>query len=128
MAVLRIILPGVPPTNNTYMGNSHHHRVYQTAKKEWEEVLHWAVKAAGWRGESLRRARVELIYHFPDRRRRDPDNYSGKFILDGLKAAGVLQDDSFSNVQLVLTAGEVDKREPHVEILVSSLGEASGRE
>lgn len=122
---LRIILPGIPPTANTYLGNSHHHKIYQTAKKEWENAVGWAVKAAGWRGEPLKRARVELIYHFPNRRRRDPDNYSGKFILDGLKKAGVLVDDSFSNVQLVLVAGAVDKNNPHVEILVSSLGEAS---
>lgn len=123
---IRIILPGIPPTANTYLGNSHHHRVYQNAKKEWEETVHWAVKAAGWRGEPLRKARVELVYHFPDRKRRDPDNYAGKFILDGLKSAGVLVDDSFSNVQLVLVAGAVDKAKPHVEILVSSLEEAEG--
>ncbi|MFZ5688653.1 MAG: RusA family crossover junction endodeoxyribonuclease [Bacillota bacterium] len=124
MTGVRIILPGIPPTANTYLGNSHHHKIYQTAKKEWENAVVWAVKTAGWRGEPLRKARVELIYHFPDHRRRDPDNYSGKFILDGLKKAGVLVDDSFSNVQLVLTAGNVDKWQPHVEILVSSLEEA----
>lgn len=117
----RIIIPGIPPSNNEYMGNSHNHHIYRNTKREWENTVHWAVKVAGWRGEPLSKARVELVYHFPTGHRRDPDNYSGKFILDGLKKAGVLVDDSFRNVQLVLTMGKVDRNNPRVEILVSSL-------
>ena len=38
-------------------------------------------------------------------------------ILDGLVKAGVIVDDSFGNIELVLSAG-VDKEKPRVEITV----------
>lgn len=119
--MLKITLPGIPPSNNKYLGNSKSHHLYRAEKAEWTDTIGWVIKAAGWRGKPLKKAQVQLIYHFPDRRRRDPDNYSGKFILDGLKEFGVIVDDSFSNVQLVLTAGKVDRDNPNVEILVSSI-------
>lgn len=39
---------------------------------------------------------------FGDNRRRDPDNYSGKMILDGLVKAGIIRDDSFERIDLTL--------------------------
>ena len=54
--------------------------------------------------DPIRRAVVRLTYHFADRRRRDPDNYSGKMILDGLTAAGIIADDSFFCIDLQLRA------------------------
>jgi len=35
-----------------------------------------------------------LIYYFKDNKRRDYDNYAGKLLLDALKNAKVIQDDS----------------------------------
>lgn len=52
-----------------------------------------------------------------EKRRRDPDNYSGKFLLDGLVRAGVLQDDSFSHIDLRLM-GSLDRDNPRTEVLV----------
>ena len=49
--------------------------------------------------------------------RHDPDNYSGKFILDGLREAGIIEDDSFSNIELQL-CGSYDKENPRTEIEV----------
>ena len=51
--------------------------------------------------------------------RRDPDNYSGKFILDGLVKAGIIADDSFSNIDLRL-CGKVDKKNPRTEIEITN--------
>jgi hypothetical protein len=45
----------------------------------------------------LERAAITVVYHPPDRRRRDADNTparSGKHCIDGIVAAGVLTDDS----------------------------------
>ena len=47
-------------------------------------------------------ASVTLVYCFGDNRRRDPDNYSGKMILDGLVKAGIIRDDSFERIDLTL--------------------------
>ena len=66
----------------------------------------------------MERATVILRYHFRDSRRRDPDNYSGKMILDGLVHAGILKDDSFRCIDLVLQQGEANPKNPVTEIEV----------
>lgn len=43
--------------------------------------------------------------------------HNGKFILDGLREAGIIEDDSFSNVELQL-CGSYDKENPRTEIEV----------
>lgn len=63
---------------------------------------------------------VSIQYQFPDRRRRDPDNYSGKMLLDGLVHAGILQDDSFGCIQLELSASNA--KEPSTMIKIKKIG------
>lgn len=96
-------LPGIPPSNNQYIGRTNY-REYQRVKKEWAEhvALCCRLAACGCPSQPLRRAVVTLTYHFPDKRRRDPDNFSGKMLLDGLVHAGILADDSFDNIDLRL--------------------------
>lgn len=75
----------------------------------------------------LERAIVNITYYFKDRRRRDPDNYSGKMLLDPLVKEGILIDDSFDVVTLVL-AGKVDKKNPRTEIEIRSVGNETDNE
>ena len=58
---------------------------------------------------------VRITYYLPDRRRRDPDNYSGKMLLDGLVSARILRDDCFSCIRLELR-GACDPENPRTEI------------
>ena len=67
--------------------------------------------------QPIRWATVKITYFFPDNRRRDPDNYAGKMILDGLTAAGVIVDDSFGCIELILK-GECDRSNPRTEVEV----------
>lgn len=107
-----IEVPDVPPSNNKFIGRNVRWK-YQAAKKEWKARI--AAYAGAKPPMPLERATVSIFYHFGDRRRRDPDNYSGKFILDALTALGYIADDSFTNVRLVLACevedtALVDKR------------------
>lgn len=123
MDKLIIKIDDIPPSNNKYIGNGGKGKnfQYQEEKRIWE----WLVKSAVGKKKPrkpFKRAVVEITYYFPTRHRRDPDNYSGKFILDGLVKSGVIEDDSFKCIDLQL-AGDYNKKNPCTEIAVYKLKE-----
>jgi Holliday junction resolvase RusA-like endonuclease len=115
MTEYEIVVKGVPPSNNMFMGNSHNFNEYRRHKQEW----HWLIKVAIKRKpeKPIEKAKVYIKYYFKSAHRRDPDNYSGKMILDPLVREGILKDDSFANVSLNLSA-EVDKDNPRTVIRI----------
>ena len=113
MAEYRYIIPDIPPSNNEFIGRENRWE-YQKIKKQWARLIE--VYCRPTPEKTLERADVTLIYHFRDKRRRDPDNYSGKMILDGLTAAGIISDDSFLCIELHLMA--VYDKGGYTEILV----------
>lgn len=112
---MKIVVNQIPPSNNKYMGNSRNFNEYRKTKEYW----HWLIRAAirETPRKPIEKAIVHIKYYFPDKRRRDPDNYSGKMLLDPLVREGILQDDSFNNVELRLSAA-VDRKAPRTEIVV----------
>lgn len=118
--MIRLVVKEIPPSNNKYMGNSKNFNVYRREKEKW----HWLIKSALSKAEKpkepIKKAVVTITYYFRDNRRRDPDNYSGKMILDPLVREGVLQDDSFENIDLHLHKGGVDKINPRTEIEIKN--------
>lgn len=109
-------IPEIPPSNNKFIGRENRWE-YQEVKKLWARLV--AVYCRPKPPKPLERATVTLEYHFKDKRRRDPDNYSGKFILDGLTKAGIIADDSFSVIDLRLKA--VCDKQGAVEIFVEEV-------
>ncbi len=94
-------IPEIPPSNNRFIGRENRWE-YQKIKKQWAEYVAYLCRPKP--KEPFKHAAVTLIYHFKDKRRRDPDNYSGKMILDGLTGAGIIADDSFYCIDLQLKA------------------------
>ena len=94
---------------------------YQREKKRWARDIKFTVGKDKPK-TPYKKALVILTYYFKTKHRRDPDNYSGKFILDGLVNAGVIADDSFSNIELNLKGG-YDKENPRTEINIKELAE-----
>lgn len=115
---MKIVIHKIPPSNNNYMGNSHNFNIYRQEKELW----HWLIKAAISKRplKPYKKAVVHIKYYFKDRRRRDPDNYSGKMLLDPLVREGILQDDSFNNIELRLSA-DIDSDNPRTEITIYEL-------
>lgn len=112
---MKIVIPEIPPSLNRYAGRKNVHE-YRREKDRWRDRVAWLAKVI--RPEKpFEQATVRITYFFPDSRRRDPDNYAGKMILDGLTAAGVIADDSFICIRLVLD-GEVDRENPRTEVEV----------
>lgn len=113
--VLVLELSGVPPSLNDWMrlpGPLQH-----AAMQPWFDAIKEAAAAA--QAPGFDRARVEVLYWFPSDQRRDRDNFVPKFILDGLRYAGVLKDDDFTHVELAgpWWAG-VDPERPRTTIVV----------
>lgn len=112
--MINYTLPEIPPSNNKFIGRENRWE-YQKIKKYWAELIFYTCIPRP--PKPLKGVTVEITYYFPNRIRRDPDNYSGKMILDGLVKAGVLADDSFSCITLKLGA-VVDKTSPRTEIRI----------
>lgn len=112
---MKIIINEIPPSDNRFKGRNNIWE-YRTKKKDWIGIVGWAT--IGKRPKKpYEKSTVTITYFFPTRGRRDPDNYSGKFILDGLVQAGIIKDDSFQCIDLRLKAS-YDKDNPRTEIEV----------
>ena len=111
-------IPAIPPSNNQFIGRNVRWQ-YQSEKKRWAELI--AVFCRPKPPKPIERARVTISYTFKDGRRRDPDNYSGKMILDGLVNAGILVDDSFDCIDLTLRKCGHDKNYYRTEIIIEEV-------
>jgi len=105
------------------MGNSHNFNGYREQKERW----HWLIKAALQKVEKpsvpYKKVAVSITYYFKDERRRDLDNFSGKFLFDPLVAEGIIVDDSFHYVKKIELEAFVDKENPRTEIEITNLEE-----
>lgn len=117
---MTIVLPGIPPSLNATAGRNNVWE-YRKTKAEWTRRVWAACMACKDRPkEPWERSLVEITYYFPDRRRRDADNYSGKYLLDGLKKAGVIVDDDLNHISTAINGG-YDKDSPRTEITISAM-------
>lgn len=119
---MTIIVNDIPPSNNKFIGRNARF-AYEKAKTEW----HWLIKSAikNKPVKPFEKAVVKITYYFANKIRRDPDNYSGKMLLDPLVREGILQDDSFNNITLVLSA-EYDKNNPRTVMEVEEICQNEG--
>ena len=111
---VRLVMPGVPPSLNAWS------RWHWGKRKAYLDRLAASVAALACaaRVPRFERAVVEVTYYFPDRRRRDKDNYSGKFLLDALCRAGVLADDCARLTRLPEPVFSLDRGFPRTEVVV----------
>lgn len=88
-----ISLPDVHPSLNVW--TRMHFRQRNDLKKQWENDTYYAAKMVGL---PLLDAPIEIfINYYHPRTNVDLDNYTPKFIIDGLKA--FFKDDSFKYVR-----------------------------
>jgi crossover junction endodeoxyribonuclease RusA len=118
--MINLIIPGIPPSLNQW--RNMHHYTEAKQKKEWEDIVILEVQRQRKKPpKPIKRSTTTYTYYFPDRRRRDASNFSPKWLEDGLVKAGVLEDDSFENVDLKVRKGGVDKHNPRVEITIEEM-------
>ena len=111
---MKYTINAIPPSNNKFKGRQNHWE-YRELKKQWETLVKCVCNPKP--PKPLENVVVLIKYYFPTKIRHDPDNYSGVFILDGLVKAGILKDDSFDCISLVLDA-DCDRNNPRTEIYI----------
>jgi len=85
-------------------------------KQKWTNFGRWLIIKNGYKNKKISKCKIEVIYYFKDKRRRDADNYTPKNILDGFVKEGLLIDDSFFYVErLEIIYGGIDKENPRTK-------------
>ena len=107
--MIKITVPEIPPSNNRFIGRDKKWE-YQKIKKQWDMLMRANMHDFP--------KEVHIHYVFGDRKRRDPDNYAGKMILDPLVKYGIIQDDCFGCIDLRITA-EYIKGRNETQIIVT---------
>lgn len=114
---MKLVIPGVPPSLNAVMRAARMHwAVVVKMKRDYQDIVAWQAKrqkVAMVRGA----VDVRIDYYFGDHRNRDYDNYSGKFILDGIKGI-MVEDDGQKFVKALTHRFLYDKKEPRTEVVV----------
>lgn len=64
-----------------------------------------------------------IIKWYTKNKKKDKDNiaFAKKFILDGLIAAGVIEDDGYEDIAFFVDLFEVDKTNPRIEVILTRI-------
>jgi len=111
---MKMVIPGTLPGLNEIINQSKSHwNEYRTMK--WDYTMLVKMCARGL--NPVEQADFIITWYCPDRR-RDKDNImSGtKFVLDGLKEAGIIQNDGWRHVRDITHKFEIDKHNPRIEV------------
>ena len=120
---MKIIIPGTLPSLNEYVracrGSAH-------TGNRMSRDAHYLCKLGmlKYHGQHIGRARMTFIW-VEKNRRRDKDNvaFGKKFILDSLQEMEVLSNDGWKEIVSFEDRFEVDKKNPHVEVIVEEVKE-----
>jgi len=96
---IKLVIPKLPISlNRLYKLHwTKRHRILQ----EWIDEVFWiSRKDKLIPDKPFDKARIRIKYYFPDRRRRDKDNYMPKYILDSLRYNRIIRDDSTEHIDL----------------------------
>lgn len=112
---LTITIYDIPPSLNDWHGM--HWAAKAEAKRQWEDML----KALLYSRRRVERPVVRIMYYPDIERRRDKDNMTPKWIMDGLVKSGVIQDDNAKVVDLDWSIGPVVEC-GRTEIIITEAG------
>ena len=98
---LTVIIYDIAPSLNDWHGM--HWAAKAKVKKQWESLLIVLLRGC----KRIERPVVRITYYPGIERSRDKDNYTPKFIMDGLKKSGVILDDNVKVVDLDWSIGPV---------------------
>jgi Holliday junction resolvase RusA-like endonuclease len=87
-------------------------------KQKWKEYIVWLVDKHGYKNLKIDNCEITYKFFMPSLRRADTDNFSPKFVQDGLTMAGVVIDDDYTHVNPLHIELGYDKENPRMEIII----------
>lgn len=118
----RLIVHGQLPGRNEWIkADRRHWAAGGKLKKQATELVAW--EAAIQHIKPVEKCHITIQCFEPDMR-RDSDNVQTgavKPILDGLKMAGIIKDDSRKYVRVTMLPVELDKNNPRVEVWIEDI-------
>mgnify|MGYP001202538952 FL=1 len=90
-------------------------------KQKWKGFITWYVEILGYSALRIQKYEIIQTIYYPTKARRDPDNSTPKFILDGLVEGGMLGDDDGVSMQSLTLKCRYDKDNPRTEIEIKIL-------
>ncbi len=113
MTEISLTIPEIHPSINVWNGWGYHK--YNREKCRWAEMVGWICKnLPPMKGEVT----VTVRYYFRTRRKRDIDNYTPKFIMDGLVQGGLIEDDNSNIVKRLSVEMDYDIRNSRTDVII----------
>jgi hypothetical protein len=119
--MITLEIPRIPPSPNALLGFHWRHRHRNSAV--WQKEIVYALLTSGQPLQRLPYERARVTIHRQSRGELDPDNLvaSTKPILDALRYARVLVDDSPKHLELVVTQARDHRVTPFTRIQIQPL-------
>ena len=117
----KLVIERKPPPTLNQIKNMHW-GTRRRLKELWQQEVAVAAIQAG--RPKFERTTVQIVLFYDIKRKRDQDNLmgsAGKFLLDGLRYAGVIPEDDLETVVLPEIMVKIDRENPRVEIWLKDL-------
>ena len=122
--IQRFIIKGTfPGRNEEINADRRHWKSGGDLKKQYTEITAWEAKTQHIKPVADK-CSIRIRCYEPNLRRDSDNVQSGavKPILDGLKLAGIIKDDSRKYVKLTQLPVELDRVNPRIEIWIEDIG------
>lgn len=107
------------PTLNWYM--TANNMEANAVKQNWKDFIIDILQRYELLDMKIDRCEITYRTYFKDKRKRDIDNTTPKFIFDGFIEGGFIQGDDYSHITKLTTECGYDKDNPRIEIIVKVL-------
>lgn len=87
-------------------------------KQKWKDFIVFVVNKYEYNDLLIDKATIMFKIYKSTKRRFDTDNYSPKFIMDGLVESKIIVDDDCRHINPLIIYGGYDKDNPRTEIYI----------
>lgn len=96
-------------------------RQMNALKQRWKDFICWLVDKYGYSNIKIDKCEIWQKVYYPTNRRHDPDNTTPKFVIDGLVESGMIVDDDYKHITMIVLECGYDHDNPRTELTIKIL-------